>query len=201
MKKMLVTYATLSGSTAEVAQAVADEIKRGGLHADVLPLDRVTDPAIYDAVVLGAPMIMGWHRSATKFLKQHGSALAQTPLAVFATAVSLTATGETVVKGVPVCVDLTTAKPPQNPARLSLRENYACIARYAAPIIHATGTNKPVSIAFFGGKLDYFRLKPLPRLFVMLVVQARPGDRRNWQVIRDWAGSLPHLFSSRANGN
>lgn len=201
MKKILVAYATMSGSTAEVAQAIGEEIAGNGVQADVLPLEKVTDPAAYEAVVLGAPMIMGWHRSATLFLKQHSKALAHTPLAVFATALSLTATGETVVKGVPVCVDPVLAKPPKYPERLSLKENYARTARYASPIIQAAGANKPVSIAFFGGKLEYFRLKPLPRLFVMLVIQAKPGDRRNWQAIRFWAGSLPQLFNTRANGN
>ena len=200
MRKILVAYATLSGSTAEVAQAIGEEIARDGLHVDVLPLEKVTDPAAYQAVVLGAPMIMGWHRSATKFLKQHRAALGQTPLAVFAMAVSLTATGETALNGVPVCVDPTLAKPPQNPMRLTLKENYARIARYASPIIQAAGENKPVSIAFFGGRLDYFRLKLLPRMFVMLVIQAQPGDRRNWQAIRGWAGSLPQVFHPRANG-
>jgi hypothetical protein len=38
-------------------------------------------------------------------------------------------------------------------------------------------------------------------LFVMLVVQASPSDRRNWDAIRSWAGSLPQLFNSRAAGN
>jgi menaquinone-dependent protoporphyrinogen IX oxidase len=109
----------MSGSTAEVAQAIGEEIARDGLQADVLPLEKVTDPAACEAVVLGAPMLMGCHRSATKFLKQHRRALGQTPL---------------------------------------------------------------------------------PRLFVMLVVQAQPGDRRNWLAIRSWAGSLPQLFNSRCNG-
>jgi len=63
-------------------------------------------------------------------------------------------------------------------------------------MLNAAGKNKPVSIAFFGGRLDYYRLKPLARLFVMLAVQAQPGDRRNWPAIRAWAGSLPQLFNS-----
>jgi menaquinone-dependent protoporphyrinogen oxidase len=200
MEKILVAYATMSGSTAEVAQAIGEELAGRGAQVDVLPLEQVGDLAGYRAVVLGAPMVMGWHRSAVKFLKQHREALRYTPLAVFATAMSLTATGETLVDGVPVCVDPLLAKPPVDPSRLSLRENYASIAHYASPIIRLAGENKPVSVAFFGGKLDFLRLKLLPRLFVMLVVQARPGDRRNWQAICGWAASLPQLFDSRANG-
>jgi menaquinone-dependent protoporphyrinogen IX oxidase len=196
MKRVLVAYATMSGSTAEVAQAVGEEIAGEGVEVEVLPLEKVADLTAYHAIVIGAPMIMGWHRSAITFLKKHRQALECTPLAIFATAMSLTSTGEMAVKGVPVCVDQILAKPPRNPSHPTFRENYATITRYASPMLRAAGTNKPVSVAFFSGRLDYTRMKPLARMFVMLVIQAQPGDRRNWQAIRSWAGSLPRLFNS-----
>jgi hypothetical protein len=31
-------------------------------------------------------------------------------------------------------------------------------------------------------------------IFVVLILQARAGDHRNWDAIRSWAGSLPALF-------
>lgn len=201
MNKILVAYATMSGSTAEVAQVVGEEIAGRGWEVEVLPLEKVTDLAAYGAVVVGAPMIVGWHRSAIRFLKKHRRSLERTPLAIFATAMSLTSVGETAVRGVPVYVDHILAKPPVNPLRLTLRESHASIPRYASPMLQAAGANRPVSVAFFGGRLDYFRLKPLARLFVLLVVQAQPGDRRNWQAIRAWAGSLPELFDSRNGGD
>jgi menaquinone-dependent protoporphyrinogen IX oxidase len=159
-------------------------------------MEKVISLPAYHAVVLGAPMIMGWHRSAASFLKKHRKALKNTPLAIFAMAMSLTSGGEMAVKGVPVYVDQILAKPPRDPLRPTFREKYASITRYASPMLHAAGANKPVSVAFFGGRLDYTRLKPLARLFVMLAVQAQPGDRRNWQAIRTWAGSLPVLFNT-----
>jgi flavodoxin len=39
MKKILVTYATMAGSTAEVAQVVGDELAKSGLQIEVLPLE------------------------------------------------------------------------------------------------------------------------------------------------------------------
>lgn len=200
MKKILVTYATMSGSTAEVAQAIGEEIAGEGAQVDVLPLEKVIALPAYSGVVLGAPMIMGWHRSAIGFLKKNREALEQMPLAIFATAMSLTSNGETAVEGVPVCVDPILAKPPKNPQHPTLRENYTRVSRYASPILIAAAPARPVSVAFFGGKLDIYHLKPLAKLFVMLVVQAQPGDRRNWQAIRGWAGGLPQLFNSRMNG-
>ena len=201
MKRILVTYATLSGSTAEVAQVVGEEIAGEGIQVEVLPLEKVADLSAYHAVVIGAPMIMGWHRSATKFLKKHRKALEHIPLAIFATAMSLTSTEEMALNGVPVCVDPTLTKPPRNPQHPTFRENYTSLTRYASPMMHAAGNNKPVSVAFFGGRLDYTHLKILPRLFVMLVVRAQPGDLRNWHAIRTWAGSLPQLLNSHRSWN
>ncbi len=193
--RILVTYATMSGSTAEVAQVIGEEIAGEDIQVDVLPLEKVTGLSGYQAVVLGAPMIMGWHRSAIAFLKKHRKALDSTPLVLFALAMSLTTTGETMVDGVPVCVDPILAKLPKDPQRLSFRENYASIRHYAAPMIKAAGKNRPVSIAFFGGKLEIYRLPLWAKLFVTLIVQAPPGDRRNWQSIRSWASSLLELIN------
>jgi menaquinone-dependent protoporphyrinogen IX oxidase len=201
MEKILVTYATMSGSTAEVAQEVAMEIGKNGTPVEILPLEKVTDLADYKAVVIGAPMVMGWHHSALKFLTKNRQALRQIPLAVFTTGISLTSAGETAVSGVPVFVDETLAKPPKNAGRLSFKERHTDINHYATPIIKAAYPAHLQSVAFFGGRLEYSRLKLPARLFVILVIQASPGDHRNWAAIRSWAGSLPQLFASRIAGN
>jgi hypothetical protein len=39
--------------------------------------------------------------------------------------------------------------------------------------------------------LEYGRLKWWAVLFVMLIIQAPAGDRRNWEAIRAWAAGLP----------
>jgi menaquinone-dependent protoporphyrinogen IX oxidase len=51
-----------------------------------------------------------------------------------------------------------------------------------------------VSIGVFGGRLEYGRLKWWAVLFVMLVIQAPAGDRRNWTAIRSWAAGLPEAL-------
>jgi hypothetical protein len=43
--------------------------------------------------------------------------------------------------------------------------------------------------------LEYGRLPWWAVLFVMLVIQAPAGDRRNWPAIRAWAAELPAAFA------
>ena len=132
MNKVLVTYTTMSGSTAEVAGVIGEEIAGKGMQVDVLPLEKVTRLDEYGAVVLGAPMIMGWHRSALKFLRSHQDELEQLPVAIFAMAMSLTSYGKTDVDGVPVFIDENLPVSPKNSSRLTIRERYANVDHYAA---------------------------------------------------------------------
>lgn len=186
MDKILVAYTTNSGSTQEVAEAVADELGKTGASVDIRRLEEVTDLSPYQLVVVGAPMILGWHRKARAFVKKHQAQLNTRKVAYFFTAMSLTATGETSVDGVPVSLDPGLAMPPADPGRLSFRENYSTPANYLRPVLKDAPQVKPVSVAFFGGKLEYFRLHILQLLFVVLVIRAQPGDRRDFDYIRSW---------------
>jgi menaquinone-dependent protoporphyrinogen IX oxidase len=198
MKKVLVAYATNSGTTADVARTVADELGKDGAQVDVLRVEQVTDLEAYDAVVLGAPMIMGWHRAAVKFLKKHQAELGRVPLAYFITARSLTRTEEASVDGIPIRVDPDLAKAPANLQHLSLRERYARVDNYLRPTLKAAPRLRPVSVAFFNGRLDLYGMKWWQMLFVLLVIQAKPGGSHNLPFIREWAASLlPALSDGR----
>lgn len=189
-KSILVAYATNAGSTAEVAQTVAEELAKNGAAVDVRSLQEVTGIDGYDAVVVGAPMIMGWHRAAQKFIRQHRQELSRVPVAYFIMAVSLTHQGGTEVSGVPVWVDPRRAVSPKESGRFGFRERYSLVSNYLGPVLKAAPEVKPVSAAFFGGKLDLGRLKLLQMLFVLLIIQAQPGDYRDWDYIRQWADHL-----------
>lgn len=198
MKKILVAYATMAGSTAEVAGAVAEEISKSGVQVEVLPISEVGDLRVYDGIVVGAPMIMGWHRQAKQFLKKHRIALQQVPLAVFVLAISLTETGEMNLEGVEVTIDENLPKPPEKAGQLSFQERYAQLSKYLNPILRSVRPVQPVGIGVFGGRLEYGRLKWWAVLFVMLVIKAPAGDRRNWAAIRAWAAGLPALMQIEA---
>jgi menaquinone-dependent protoporphyrinogen oxidase len=195
MNKILLSYATMAGSTAEVAKAVGEEIAKKGLLVEILPLGEVTDLEDYTGVVIGGPMILGWHRDALRFLRKNRDSLQRMPLAVFVTAMSLTQSGDTRVDGVPVYVDEKLPKPPEKEGHLNFRERYARLSNYIRPILRATQPAKPEAIGIFGGRLEYGRLKWWAVLFAMLIIQAPAGDRRNWEAIREWAASLQTVFT------
>jgi menaquinone-dependent protoporphyrinogen oxidase len=190
MKKILVTYATNAGSTSKVAEAVATEISKTNSSVEVLPLEKVTTLEEYSAVVLGAPMILGWHRGALSFLKRNQDPLSRVPVALFITCMNLTGTGETSINGVPVFVDEKLARPPVKEDHLSFKERYSTLSNYLSPIFKAAPNVRPISVAFFGGSLQYYNLKWWAVLFALFIVRAAPGDRRNWKAIETWASQL-----------
>jgi menaquinone-dependent protoporphyrinogen IX oxidase len=198
MKPVLVTYVTMSGSTVDVASTVADEIAKQGLSVEIHPLAKVNDLSEYSAIVLGAPMAMGWHHTAIKFLEKNRQVLQHIPLAIFAMAVSLTWMGETEVGGVPVSVDAKLGRPLQKPGRPSFKERATSLNHYAAPILKAAAPARPISLAFFGGQMDYKRLKLPALLFVRLIIQAPECDLRNWDLIRSWTRDLASRLAVRS---
>jgi len=189
MKRVLVTYATYSGSTRDVASAISEELASVA-QVEVRPMAEVASIEGFDAVVVGGPMILGWHRQARSFLRRHRRKLGHVPFAVFVTAMSLTDTGEREVNGVRVLVDERLPRPPQRLDRPSFKERYARLSGYLRPILRAAHPARPRSIGEFAGLLEYGRLKWYAVMFVMVVLKAPAGDRRNWEAIRAWAATL-----------
>jgi menaquinone-dependent protoporphyrinogen oxidase len=81
---VLVTYATRSGSTKEVAQAIAEMLRQEGLVVTVQSVREVKSLEQYGAVLLGAALYMGrLHKHARQFLSSHLEGLMKMPVAMF----------------------------------------------------------------------------------------------------------------------
>lgn len=173
--RILVTYATRSGSTAGVAEAIGQTLAEEGWSVDVLAMQEVTDLAPYQAVVVGSAIQSArWLPEAMGFIQTNQAAMRRIPCAVFL-----------------VC--LTLAMPNAN----KYRAHVADFLQPVRAIVH------PVSEGLFAGVLDiskvpsfWGRLKF--RLSVLFRVWAE-GDHRDWDAIRVWANSLRPLLLRESN--
>lgn len=164
--KILVTYASRTGSTAEIAETIARTLSEGGLEVDVIPMNDVKDLSAYRSVVAGSA-IRGskWLPEAMQFMQTHRSALLQKRFAMFT-----------------VCITMA----------MKNAENYrSAVMEWIAPVRTLV---KPISEGLFAGRLDFSKLpfnwdSILFRITVALGIFPR-GDHRDWNAIRDWAEGL-----------
>lgn len=84
LSKVLVAYGTTSGSTAQIAEAIADVLREEGVTVEAMPARSVTDLEPYDAVVVGGGLYAGrWHKDARRFVRRHARELSRRPLWFF----------------------------------------------------------------------------------------------------------------------
>lgn len=84
MTKLLVTYATKYGSTREVAEAVAAEMRQKGADVELRECGEVNGVAEYDGLVLGCPLYIGsMLKDARNFLDRNQDDITSTPTALF----------------------------------------------------------------------------------------------------------------------
>ncbi len=189
-KKILIAYATNAGSTTEVAEAIAKTLGQGGAQVDMRGIKEVADVKPYDAVLVGGPMMMGWHEGTVNFIVKHQQSLRLMPVAYFLTALRLTKTNEPSPRGLSVYLDPALVKTPKDEKQLSFKEKLDTVVSYLSPVLKKAPLVKPISVGFFAGKLDYSKLNFFQKLFVKLFMRAEAGDFRNWEAIRQWAVNL-----------
>jgi menaquinone-dependent protoporphyrinogen oxidase len=81
---VLVAYATRHGSTAGIADRIANDLRAAGLSVDARSVDEVDDVGSYDAFVIGSAAYMfHWLKPARRFVKRHRAVLAERPVWLF----------------------------------------------------------------------------------------------------------------------
>jgi menaquinone-dependent protoporphyrinogen oxidase len=169
-KKILVTYASRTDSTAQIAEAVCKTLTDNGEETELLPMQDVNDLSLYHAVIIGSPIRKSqWLPEAMQFLETHRAELTRKRVATFT-----------------VCITLA----------MSNAERYQnAVREWIAPVralVH------PVSEGLFAGKLDFNKLPwtldtLLFRVTVALGILPK-GDHRDWNAVHTWAQGLRPLL-------
>jgi menaquinone-dependent protoporphyrinogen oxidase len=82
--RVLVAYASKNGSTTEIAEKIAGELRVDGLEVDCVEAGKVRELKPYDAVVLGSAVYAKrWRSSARRFVPRHAKELSALPWWVF----------------------------------------------------------------------------------------------------------------------
>ncbi|GGW42150.1 flavodoxin [Streptomyces lucensis JCM 4490] len=83
-RRVLVAYGTTNGSTAQLANAVAEVLREAGLAVETRPAREVTSLESCDAVVVGGALYAGrWHRDARRLVHRRRGDLAARPVWFF----------------------------------------------------------------------------------------------------------------------
>ncbi|MBK7407930.1 MAG: flavodoxin domain-containing protein [Saprospirales bacterium] len=160
--RVLVTYASKHGATADIANKIHEILKQAGLSADILPMDEVTNPSPYQAIVLGSAVYIGqWRRAAIRFLKAHEQALTEKQVWMFSSGPTGHGDPEKLLNG---------QKLPEG----------------LQPIVARI---QPRDIEVFGGVLDEDKMHFWEK-WIIKNVKAPVGDFRDWAVIEAWAQGI-----------
>ncbi|MGZ4304658.1 MAG: flavodoxin domain-containing protein [Solirubrobacteraceae bacterium] len=163
MTRVLVAYASKNGSTAEIADAIAQELQRRGLEVDCLEAGAVRHLESYEAVVLGSAVYAKrWRGSARRFLRRHRAVLASMPWWVFSSG----PVGEPKPDDPEATAWLEPPKIMVEVERLGAREHVV-----------------------FGGRVPVDPRNFIERAMVKNT-PAEFADRRNWEEIAAWAARI-----------
>ncbi len=163
--KILVTYASRTGSTTGVAEAIGATLAENGASVEVRPMQEVEDLRPYQAVVAGSAIQAGeWLPEAMAFVRTHRDVLNQKPFAAFL-----------------VCMTLAMKNP----------DARKIVPHWLEPV---RALVKPVSEGYFAGILDISKVPSFSerikfRVSVALGVWSE-GDHRDWEAIRAWSQDL-----------
>ena len=158
--RILVTYATKAGSTAEIAAKIGEHLSARGFAVDVINVKSKPDPKEYQAVILGSCIRMGgWLPEMLDYIKANQFTLNSMQAALFT--VHMLNAGEDEISK-------------------AARTAYMDKVRDLMP-----GTEE----VYFLGAMDFSKLSLLDR-FISKMVKAEESDQRDWNKIKFWSSTV-----------
>lgn len=171
---ILVAYASKHGATREIAERIAETLRVAGQEAEARPVHSASDPAGYDARVLGSAVYFGsWLKEAANFVRRNRAALAGRAVWLFGSG--------------PLGIVATDAQ------GQDLRE--AAVPNEIAEFREAI---RPRGHRVFFGTMDRTRfglterlIRALPAGRALLI----EGDFRDWADVESWAKGIAHALA------
>lgn len=161
-EKVLLAYATRSGSTAEIAEKIKDVLVLRGLAVDLKPVSGVDSLDQYRAVILGSAVYYGrWRKEAVKFLTDRENVLKEKAVWFFSSGPA----GE------------------GDPVELLDGWTFPPLQQEIADRI------QPRGITVFHGVMDASRLNIFER-WLLKRMDAPMGDFRDWDLVTSWAEEI-----------
>lgn len=158
--RVLVTYASMHGATAEIAKTIGEELGRMGLETDVRPVAEDVEVRGYDAVVLGSGLYAShWRKEAVKFGKRCASDLRSRRVWLF----------------------------DSGPIDSSADEGKTSPVKDAVKLAGQIGARQHVT---FGGQLGPEDVGEFTRKMLAKGDKTPYGDFRNFDRIRGWARTI-----------
>jgi menaquinone-dependent protoporphyrinogen oxidase len=159
-KKVLVAYASFSGSTAETAVFIGKKLAEKGMTTEVEPVEKIKSVDGYDAVIIGSAVMMGKLKpSAVKFAEKYKEALGRVPVGLFL-----------------VCLTMVKDTP----------ESRKTASGYLDPL---KAIVKPVSEGLFPGRVRFKDL-PYPQKLLTFIPAFKKGvpemDALDWVKVEKW---------------
>ena len=182
MRRALIVHASRHGATAGIAERIGETLRAQGIDADVAPAGKFTDPAPYDACVVGSGVYMGsWLAEGIDYLERNVETLRTRPTWLFSSGPIPNASKQQPVEDDPYGGALGPADGPGSGGRKKIEALAAAIGVRGHQIFQgAFDPNDPPKA------LSERVARMLPPVKKILP----EGDFREWDVIEAWAKEL-----------
>lgn len=193
--EVLITYESKTGSTAEIAGLIANDLLSTGISVDLCSLKDLKDINKYNFIIIGSPIIKGAPLpEIVAFIKNNEKELAQKQISYFLVCLALSRITDKKILCDDIFVDSSFNVVTASSKKMRFTEKDHAMSKYLNPLIETAPSVKPVGSAFLSGKLDYKKLDLASRItmkiMALFIKEIHEGDFINKDAIKLWVEHL-----------